>query len=123
VAEALRTGSFDVVQLPYNPKEREAEHELLPLAAELGIAVIVMRPFAEGGLLRRSPTREELAPLHAFGIETWADALLKWVLSDKRVDVAIPATSKPERTAENAAAGRPPWFGPDERRLVEKLAS
>ena len=64
VAGALRTGSFDTVQLPYNPKEREA-----------------------------------------------------------RVDVAIPGTSSPARTAQNAAAGSPPWFGPDERRLVEGLAS
>jgi diketogulonate reductase-like aldo/keto reductase len=60
--------------------------------------------------------------LWEFGVETWAQALLKWVLSDERVDVAIPATSRPERTAENAAAGQAPWFGPDERRLVERLA-
>jgi diketogulonate reductase-like aldo/keto reductase len=123
VAEALTTGSFDVVQLPYNPKEREAELELLPLAAELGVAVIVMRPFGEGELLRRSPPAEQLAPLHGFGVATWPQALLKWVLSDERVDVAIPATSKPDRTAENAAAGSPPWFGAEERRLVERLAS
>jgi hypothetical protein len=37
--------------------------------------------------------------------------------------VAIPATSRPERAGENAAAGRPPWFGPEERRLVERLAA
>jgi hypothetical protein len=45
------------------------------------------------------------------------------VLSDERVDVAIPATTHPERVRENAAAGSPPWFGPEERRYVEKLAS
>jgi aryl-alcohol dehydrogenase-like predicted oxidoreductase len=48
LAEALRTGSFDVVQLPYNPHEREVEEELLPLAAERGIAVIAMRPARRG---------------------------------------------------------------------------
>jgi diketogulonate reductase-like aldo/keto reductase len=123
LAEALRTGRFDVVQLPYNPQEREVERELLPLAAELGVAVIVMRPLGEGALVRRAPRAEELEPLRAFGVETWAQALLKWALSDDRVDVAIPATSRPERTAENAAAGEPPWFGPEERRLVERLAA
>ena len=123
LARALRTRRFDVVQLPYNPHEREVETELLPLAAELGIAVIVMRPFGEGALLRRPPSEGDLQPLRAFGVESWAQALLKWVLSDVRVDVAIPATARAERTAENSRAGRPPWFGPDERALVAQLAA
>jgi len=122
LATALRTGRFDVVQLPYNPHEREVERELLPLAAELGVAVIVMRPLGEGALVRRSPSERELAPLREHGVETWAQALLKWVLSDERVDVAIPATSRPERAVENARAGEPPWFGPAERALVAELA-
>lgn len=122
LADALRTRRFDTVQLPYNPHEREVERELLPLAAELGVAVIVMRPLGEGSLVRRTPPAVELEPFREFGVETWAQALLKWVLSDDRVDVAIPATSRPERAGENAAAGRAPWFGPEERRLVERLA-
>jgi diketogulonate reductase-like aldo/keto reductase len=122
LATALRTGRFDVVQLPYNPHERDVELELLPLAAELGVAVIVMRPLGGGALVRRAPSDDALEPLRAFGIETWPQALLKWVLSDERVDVAIPATGRPERTAENAAAGSPPWFGPEERSLVAELA-
>lgn len=123
LAAALRSGRFEVVQLPYNPEEREVERELLPLAEELGIAVIVMRPLGGGRLARLEPRPEELAPLREFGIETWPQALLKWVLSDERIDLAIPATSRPERTAENAAAGAPPWFGAEERRLVERLAA
>jgi diketogulonate reductase-like aldo/keto reductase len=123
LAEALRTGSFETVQVPYNPHERDCERELLPLAAELGVAVIVMRPLGGGDLVGRAPGAEELEPLRAFGVETWAQALLKWALSDERIDVVIPATSQPERMRENAAAGEPPWFGPEERALVERLAA
>ena len=121
---ALRTGGFDTVQLPLNLSERGAERRLLPLAEELGIAVVVMRPFGGTGapLLRRAPGPGELAPLRDHGVETWAQALLKWVLSDPRVDLVIPATSHTDRAEENAAAGSPPWFAPDERAYVERLA-
>jgi diketogulonate reductase-like aldo/keto reductase len=122
LARAMRTGRFDTVQLPYSPVERECERELLPLAAELGIAVIVMRPLGDKWRLRNPPSRAELAPLREFGVETWAQALLKWALSEQRVDVVIPATSKPERAAENARAGSPPWLGAEERDLVARLA-
>ena len=118
---ALRTRRFDCVQVPLNPRERTCEETLLPLAAELGVAVIVMRPFGQGALLAREPAPEELTPLAEFGVTTWAQALLKWALSDERVDLVIPATRRPERAAENAAAGEPPWFGRDERAYVESL--
>lgn len=110
----------DTVQVPLNPDERECEREILPLAAELGVAVIVMRPLGRGGLLRRSPEREELA---ALGVESWPQALLKWVLSDERVDVVIPATRNPEHARANAAAGSPPWLHAKQRRLVERFAA
>lgn len=122
LAEALRTRRFQTVQLPYNPAERECERELLPLAAELGIAVIVMRPLGQGELVRRPPGPDALEPLYDFGVETWPQALLKWALSDDRVDAVIPATRNPLHAVENASAGEPPWFGPDERRLVERFA-
>jgi aryl-alcohol dehydrogenase-like predicted oxidoreductase len=122
VAEALGTGRFETVQLPLNPYERAAERTLLPLAAELDLPVIVMRPFGEGELLERRPSEDELEPLAELGIETWPQALLKWILSDERVDVVIPATRNPLHAAENALAGSPPWLGAEERRLVERLA-
>jgi diketogulonate reductase-like aldo/keto reductase len=122
VAEALTTGEFEAVQLPLNPYERAAERRLLPLAADLGIPVIVMRPFGEGELLAQAPGADDLAPLADFGIETWPQALLKWALSDERVDVVIPATRNPLHAAENALAGSPPWLGEEERRYVERLS-
>jgi diketogulonate reductase-like aldo/keto reductase len=123
LATALRTGRFDTVQLPLNPLDRQSERDLLPLAAELGLAVIVMEPLGAGRLVRRPPSEDVLAPLAEHGIETWSQALLKWALSDERVDVVIPATRRPERVRENAAAGSPPWFGPEERAYVERLAT
>jgi len=123
LAEALETKRFQTVQLPLNPRQREAERELLPLAAELGVAVIAMRPLGGEGSLITEPRGRELEPLRAFGIETWHQALLKWALSDERVDAVIPATRNPEHARSNAAAGSPPWLGPDERALVERLAT
>jgi diketogulonate reductase-like aldo/keto reductase len=119
LAAALRTGRFQTLQVPLNPLEREAEVELLPLAAELGVAVIVMRPLGQGTLARQTVPAGALAEL---GVETWAQALLKWVLSDERVDVVIPATKQPGRASENAAAGTGPWFDAEQRALVEHLA-
>jgi diketogulonate reductase-like aldo/keto reductase len=121
---ALETGRFDAVQIPLNPLEREAERRILPLAAERGIAVIVMRPFGGTGapLLRRAPSPAALEPLRELGVETWPQALLKWALSDSRVDVVIPATSRPDRIVENAAAGSGPWLPEPQRALVERLA-
>jgi diketogulonate reductase-like aldo/keto reductase len=120
LARALRTGRFDTVQLPLNPRERDCERELLPLASELGVGVIVMRPLGVGSLLHKSPSAAVLAEL---GVKTWAEGLLKWALSDARVDVVIPATRRPEHARENAAAGSPPWFDDEQRRVVERFAS
>ena len=118
----MLTGRIGAIQIPYNPVQREVERDILPLAADLGLGVVVMRPFAEGALLRRPPASGDLEPLRPFGVTTWPQALLKWILSDPRCHVAIPATSSPERMKENAAAGDPPWFGPEERALVARLA-
>jgi aryl-alcohol dehydrogenase-like predicted oxidoreductase len=121
--EVMRSGRITAIQVPYNPHERDAEDRVLPLAADLGLGVVVMRPLGEGSLMRHPPDQRDLAPLEPFGVTTWAQALLKWILSDPRCAVAIPATSRPDRMSENAAAGEPPWFGPDERAYVAKLAT
>ena len=84
------------------------------------MAVIVMRPLGEGVLLRRSPPDSVLEEL---GVETWAQALLKWALSDERVDVVIPATRSPEHARANAGAGGPPGYDAEQRRLVERFVT
>jgi diketogulonate reductase-like aldo/keto reductase len=122
LARALKTERFSTLQVPYNPLEQECERELLPLAKELGVAVIVMRPLGDKSRLPNPPPAEELAPLSEFGISTWPQALIKWALSDERIDVVIPASRNPDHVRENAAAGEPPWLGSEERALIERLA-
>ena len=80
------------------------------------------RHAAAGRRRARAPlgAAEALAQL---GVESWPQALLKWALSDERVDAVIPATRNPEHVRENAAAGDPPWFDAEQRRLVETLAA
>ena len=125
---ALRTRRFETVQVPLNPFERECEERILPLAEDLGAAVIVMRPLGQGALVRRRPGPEALDPLRDFGVHTWPQALLKWSLSDERVDVAHPghAGSRPcarERRRRRAALVRPGRAPPDRatrRRLTRR---
>ena len=117
----MRTGRIDVVQVPYSVRRRAIEDELLEEARERGIGVVVMEPLDAGRLLNAQPSPEDLVSLAVFGVVTWAQVLLKWALSDPRVHCLIPATSSPDHMHENAAAGRPPWFGETERTYVADL--
>jgi aryl-alcohol dehydrogenase-like predicted oxidoreductase len=90
--QVMRTGRIDAIQVPYNPAEREAERRILPLAAELDLGVIAMRPLGGGALVRRYGAAE----------------LLRWTLSDERVHVAIPATANPEHARANVSVALGP---------------
>jgi aryl-alcohol dehydrogenase-like predicted oxidoreductase len=120
--QAMQDPRIGAIQIPYNPRERAVEASILPAAADLGLGVIVMRPFGEGSLVRTPIPASALAPLAAFGVTSWAQALLKWILSDPRCHVAIPATSSPDHLRANAAAGTPPWFDAEQRAYVARLA-
>ncbi|HEV7751290.1 MAG TPA: aldo/keto reductase [Baekduia sp.] len=117
LAEVMRSGRIHMVQVPYNPDEREAEAEILPLAAALGLGVLAMRPLGSGGL-GRGPRPEVLAEL---GVETWAEAVLVWDLSHPAITAVIPATSDPGHARANARAGEHPGFDAGQRRRVEEL--
>jgi aryl-alcohol dehydrogenase-like predicted oxidoreductase len=120
--DTMRSGRVTCVQVPYNVRDRAVEERLLPLAGEYNIGVIIMRPLGVGELARQRPTADQLRPFVDFGVRTWSQVLLKWLLSDRRVTTVIPATSNPDHARENASAGSPPWFGPAERAAVVKLA-
>jgi len=72
------------IQVPYNPREREIEAAILPAAADLGLGVVIMRPFGQGDLARRRIPKDALAPLAPYGVTSWPQAVLKWILSETR---------------------------------------
>ena len=115
----MKGGRIHTIQIPYNVLERTCEWEILPLAEELGIGVIVMQPLGVGRLVTGLKREPDLAPLQVHGIRTWAQALLAWILADVRVSVVIPATSKPERIRENTAVGALPPLPKDLRAYIE----
>jgi len=100
----LRSEPLDFLQVNYSVGEREAERRILPLAAERGIAVLVNRPFAEGGLFQRVRGRPLPAWAAEIGCESWAQLLLKWVLGNPAATCVIPATSRPEHLVDNMKA-------------------
>jgi diketogulonate reductase-like aldo/keto reductase len=102
--DIIASQPVDFVQLTYNVEDREAEQRLLPLAKERGVAVIVNRPFQRGYLVERlnsSPLPDWVAET---GASSWAQFLLKFVISHPAVTCAIPATSKVAHVRENLAA-------------------
>lgn len=122
MAEIVDTGRVSVIQVPYNPAEREVERSLLPLAAKRGLGVILMSPLGQGRLTRRSPPARELGFLADFGLSTWAQALLNWGISDPRVSVTIPATRDVAHALDNAAVGAARRFDDAARDRVVSLA-
>ena len=123
MASIMRTGRVDTIQIPYNVMERKCESVILPLADEMGIGVIVMEPLGVGRLTRGLKRTPDLAPLAGHGVETWAQALMAWILADPRVTTLIPATSQPHRVFENAKAGSMPPLTPDLREHISREAA
>jgi diketogulonate reductase-like aldo/keto reductase len=105
VEAVLRAEKLDFLQINYSIDAREAEQRLLPVAAERGVAVIVNMPFGGGGLLRRLRDKPLPAWAPEIGCTSWAQVLLKFVLSHPAVTCTIPGTSRAEHMADNAAAG------------------
>lgn len=115
----LEREPLDVVQVNYSLAEPEAEARLLAAAADRGVGVLVNRPLAQGGLLRR--TRGLPLPGWAAerGVASWAQFALKWVLGHPAVTCALVGTRNPDHVADNLGAARG-WI-PDaaERRRMQ----
>jgi diketogulonate reductase-like aldo/keto reductase len=113
VARIVETQPLDFIQINYSVGERAAERRLLPLAQERGVAVIANRPFLEGALLGRLRGRPLPEWAAEIGCESWAQVLLKFVVSYPAITCAIPATSKVEHLRDNMNAANGPL--PDEK--------
>jgi diketogulonate reductase-like aldo/keto reductase len=100
----------DFVQFCYNIATRDAEREILPLAKEKGIAVLINRPFEEGNLFDRVQGHPLPAWASEYEIKNWAQFFLKFILSHPAVTCAIPGTSQAHHMQENieAATGKLP---------------
>jgi aryl-alcohol dehydrogenase-like predicted oxidoreductase len=106
----MRSHRIDFVQLTYNAADREVEQRILPLAADRGIAVVVNRPFRQGALtdsLRRRPLPQWAREVDC---TSWAQLLIKFIVSHPVVTCTIPATTSVAHVRENlaAATGRMP---------------
>ncbi len=109
----LRQHPLDFVQLTYNPVDREVEQRLLPLAVDRGIAVIVNRPFQQGTLVNALSRRPLPGWARDIDCTSWAQVILKFIVSHPAVTCVIPATSSVAHVRENLAAGTGRM--PDER--------
>ena len=110
IEEIMRSHPIDFVQVSYNVLDRDVEVRILPLARDRGIGVIVNRPFREGALTRWIQ-RYPLPPWAAeIDCTSWAQLILKFVVSHPAVTCAIPATTSVAHVRENvgAAYGRLP---------------
>jgi diketogulonate reductase-like aldo/keto reductase len=120
----MRDERLDFVQFTYNILDREAEQRLLPLAADRGIAVIANRPFRRKDLIERFRRHPLPAWAADIGCRSWAQFLLKFIVSHPAVTCAIPATSRVDHMRENMAVLHGPL--PDQatrRRMVNYVAS
>jgi aryl-alcohol dehydrogenase-like predicted oxidoreductase len=100
----MKREPLDFVQFTYNLADREAEQRLLPLAAERRMAVIINRPFDGGDLFGAKAAKPLPGWAKEIDCATWAEAFLKFVVSQPAVTCAIPATSKVAHLRENMRA-------------------
>jgi aryl-alcohol dehydrogenase-like predicted oxidoreductase len=106
LASILKSERLDFVQFGYSLNVRAAEARLLPLAADLGVAVIINQPFDSGALFGKVRGKTLPAWASEFDCASWGQFFLKYILSHPAVTCVIPGTAKLEHARDNVAAGR-----------------
>ena len=100
----MRTGGLDFVQLSYSLDERRAAERLLPTAVDLGVAVIVNRPFGGGNFFRRVGTRPLPDWASEFDCTSWAQFVLKYIIAHPAVTCVVAGTRREDHVADNLGA-------------------
>lgn len=108
LADVVQQTRPDFLQINYSVTQRGAEKRVLPLAKDLGVAVLANRNFDDGALFSRVKGIELPGWASEIGVTSWAQMFLKFALSDAAVTAVIPATGKPERQSDNVKAGLEP---------------
>lgn len=109
ILAAMRTHPLDFIQVDYSIANRNAAADVLPLAAERGMAVLVNMPYGgrrDGNLLRKLGERPLPPWAGELGAATWAELLLKYVLSHPSVTCAIPGTTSVANLETNLRAAQ-----------------
>jgi diketogulonate reductase-like aldo/keto reductase len=103
----IRREKPDFLQVNYSIAEPEAGARLLPAAHDLGVAVLVNRPFTKGSMIDRAAGHALPGVAAELGCRSAAQLFVKWALGDPAVTVVLAATRNPRHAAENleAAAG------------------
>lgn len=105
--QAMKAHDLDFIQINYSlAEERRSADRILPLAAERGMAVLANRPFGGGGVFGRLGGVELPDWAEEFDCESWAQFLLKYVVSHPAVTAAIPGMTEVRHVADNMAAAR-----------------
>ena len=124
IERIMASRPIDFVQVTYNVLDREVEERILPLAAERGIAVLANRPFRQGDLIRVVERHPVPAWAAEIGAASWAQLLLKFIVSHPAITCAIPATSQVAHVVENVrAAGGPMPDAAMRRRIIASVES
>jgi len=124
LARVMRDYPIDFIGIDYAIDNREAEEEILPLAQDEGIGVLVYLPFGRSRMWSRIGDRELPDWAAEFDASTWAQFMLKFVVAHPAVSVACPGTGDPEHMIDNLGGGRGRLPTEDHiRRMIEWEAS
>ena len=96
---------IDFVQCAYSLATREAETRLFPVTAARGVAVVVNRPFEDGGMFRRVRGRALPQWAGEFDCTSWAQLFLKYLVAEPAVTCLIPGTADPAHMEDDLKAG------------------